>query len=256
MFFENSDICFDILNVFHIKREAQVSVNRNRSWSGMAYRISGSTAFLSKGEKHIAERDSISYVPSWVDYERHSTDEELIIIHFNSYPTSGEKIEIINPEDPERFSGYFMRLAKEWEEHALGYKNRCMSLFYKLLEELQLNNNLSPINKKEYIIKKSISYMNANYDNPFVNIAEIAEKSNISEVYFRKLYKEVYGISPMTAIMNMRLQKARDLLNSGYFSVAEVSEKSGFQNVKYFSTLFKKVTGVSPSEFGKQSIIR
>ncbi len=248
MFFENSDICFDILNVFHIKREAKVSVNKNRSWSGMAYRISGSTVFISKGEKYTAEQGSISYVPSWVDYERHSTEEELIIIHFNSYPTSGEKIEIINPEDPERFLEYFMRLVKEWEEHALGYKNRCMSNFYKLLEELQLNESTNAFNKKEQIIKKSISYMNSNYDNPEISVAQIAAKSNVSEVYFRKLYKEVYGISPMEAIINMRLQKATDLLRSGYFSVVEVSEKSGFRSVKYFSTLFKRKTGKSPSD--------
>lgn len=248
MFFENSDICFDILNVFRVKREAQVSINRNRSWSGIAYRISGSTVFLSKEEQHIAETGSISYVPAWVDYERHSTEEEIIIIHFNSYPENSKKIEILNPEDAERFSEYFTRLAKEWEEHTLGYKNRCMSIFYKLLEELQLNENTKVFNKKEQIIKKSISYMNSNYDNSEISLAQIAGQSNISEVYFRKLYKELYGISPMEAIINMRIRKAKDLLVSGYFSVMEVSEKSGFRSVKYFSTLFKNKTGASPSD--------
>ena len=159
MFFENSEICFDIIDIFSIKRKETQSVNKNRSWSGMAYRIYGNTVFISKGEKYTAEQGSISYVPAWTDYERYSTDEELIIIHFNSYPKNGEKIEIINAGEAEKFSGYFTRLAKEWEEHALGYKNRCMSIFYKLLEELQLNESTNAFNKKEQIIKKSIGYI-------------------------------------------------------------------------------------------------
>lgn len=248
MFFENSDICFNIINVFRVKREKVQSVNRNRRWSGMAYRISGSTVFLSGGEKYVAEAGSISYVPAWVDYERNSEDEELIIIHFNTYPYSEKKIEIAHPENTERIAEYFMCLANEWERHSPGYKNRCMSIFYKMLEEVQFCENLSPLNKKERIIRESISYMNANYDSPAISVSEIAEKSNVSEVYFRKLYKELFGMSPVSAIMNMRIQKAQTLLKSGYFTVSEVSEKCGFDNVKYFSTLFKKKTGISPSK--------
>jgi len=114
---------------------------------------------------------------------------------------------------------------------------------------MELYHTANPINKKEGIIKNSIVYMNSNFDNFEITISEIAEKSFISEVYFRKIYKEVFGISPGRAILEMRIKKAKELLRSGYFSVKEVSQKSGFDNVKYFSTVFKKEVGISPSEY-------
>jgi len=49
----------------------------------------------------------------------------------------------------------------------------------------------------------------------------------------------------------MRIEKAKELLSTGYFSVKEVSQKSGFDNVKYFSTVFKKEVGCSPSEYAE-----
>ena len=47
----------------------------------------------------------------------------------------------------------------------------------------------------------------------------------------------------------MRIKKAKDLLQTGYFTIKETALKSGFDNVKYFSTLFKKEVGCSPSEY-------
>ena len=55
------------------------------------------------------------------------------------------------------------------------------------------------------------------------------------------------------ANQKMRIEKAKELLKTGYFSVSEVSQKSGFDNVKYFSTLFNKVVGLRPSEYMKNN---
>lgn len=70
-------------------------------------------------------------------------------------------------------------------------------------------------------------------------------------MYFRKLYKDLYGISPIRAIMNLRIDKAKALLDSGYFSVKKIAGKCGFENEKYFSTLFKRETGFTPAQYRK-----
>ncbi|MBE7066829.1 MAG: helix-turn-helix domain-containing protein [Ruminococcaceae bacterium] len=74
---------------------------------------------------------------------------------------------------------------------------------------------------------------------------------HMSEEYFRKLYKEAYGISPHNAIIDKRIKKACRLLQSGFFSVNEVAEKVGFTNSKYFSTLFHKAMNMSPIAYKK-----
>lgn len=250
MFYENENLCFRISNVFHVKRKKVInSINNNRKHSGIAFRLSGSTVFESCGQTFTAEEGSLSFVPAGVDFVRNSSDEELIIIHLDCFGETENEIQIARPNNPSLYADLFFKLVKEWNGGLPGYRHRSMEIFCRILEELQLDACFNPETKAEQIIKNSISYMCSAYDNPLLTVSEIAEKSNISEVYFRKLYKEVFGITPGKAIIKMRIQKAKNLLSSGYFTVSEVAEKSGFYNVKYFSTLFKKQTGKTPFEY-------
>ena len=252
MFYNNHKICFEILNIFHIHRESADSVNCNRSWSGLGYRISGSTVFRSGNKKYVADSGSMSYIPAWVDYERSSTAEEMIILHLKVLGENENEIQIFSPDNPAIFSAYFVEMAKIWEEGATGYQHRCTSLFYKLLGEIESYSILNPTGQKEHLIRNSLIYMQMHFDDSCLSIEDIAQKSNISQVYFRKLYKEIFGVSPMHDIIKMRIQKAKSLLNTGYFSVSEIAGKCGFDNVKYFGTLFKKKTGKTPSEYMKK----
>ncbi len=249
MFFNNHKISYEIANVFHLKRCASSCGRKSGPVSGLTYRISGNTLFESQGKKYFADTESFSYIPAQVEFSRINTDEEMIVIHFYCHGDDENEIQVFNPENSSKFAGYFFDILKVWEESAPGYKHSCHALFYKMLEEMELYHTANPTNKKESIIKNSIVYMNSNFDNPLITISEIAEKSFISEVYFRKLYKEIFGISPVKAILQMRIEKARKLLATGYFSIKEVAQKSGFDNVKYFSTVFKREVGCSPSDY-------
>lgn len=247
MFFNNHKISYEIANVFHLKRCASSCGRKNGPLSGLTYRISGNTLFESNGKKYFADAESFSYIPAMVNFGRINTDEEMIVIHFVCHGEDESEIQIFNPENSQLFAVYFFDILKAWEESAPGYKHKCTSLFYKMLEEMELYSAANPADKKEQIIKDSLTYMNTNFDNPRLTISEIAEKSFISEVYFRKIYKEIHGISPSFAIRRMRIKKAKELLRAGYFSVNEVAQKCGFENTKYFSTIFKKEEGVSPT---------
>ena len=88
-----------------------------------------------------------------------------------------------------------------------------------------------------------------NYKKSDLSIKEIADKSFMSEVYFRKLFKEEYGISPQKYIIDLRIQNAVGLISVGYYSLKEIAYMSGYNDYKYFSVEFKKIVGVSPSEY-------
>ena len=77
----------------------------------------------------------------------------------------------------------------------------------------------------------------------------LAEQSFMSEVYFRKLFKSSYGISPQKYIIRLRIQHAKGLISIGYYSLKEIALMSGYTDYKYFSTEFKKQVGVSPSDY-------
>ncbi|MBQ4150610.1 MAG: helix-turn-helix transcriptional regulator, partial [Clostridia bacterium] len=65
----------------------------------------------------------------------------------------------------------------------------------------------------------------------------------------RKIFKAEYGISPQKYIINLRIQKATELIETGDYSLKEVALLSGYNDYKYFSAEFKRLLGVSPSEY-------
>ena len=71
----------------------------------------------------------------------------------------------------------------------------------------------------------------------------------MSEVYFRKIFKEDLGTSPQKYIIKLRLQKAADLIETGDYSLKEIAVMSGYNDYKYFSSEFKHLFGTSPSEY-------
>ncbi|MFW5789511.1 MAG: helix-turn-helix domain-containing protein, partial [Spirochaetota bacterium] len=67
--------------------------------------------------------------------------------------------------------------------------------------------------------------------------------------YFRRLFKQVTGYTPVNYINRVKIDKAKDLLLSGECNVSEAAEAVGIDNVFYFSRLFKRISSVNPSEY-------
>ncbi|MDR1860873.1 MAG: AraC family transcriptional regulator [Bacteroidales bacterium] len=90
--------------------------------------------------------------------------------------------------------------------------------------------------------------------NEMVNIAQIARDYNIGYSYFRKMFKKHTGVAPHQYFLDIKLARARELLQSTEKSVKEISFELGFQSLYYFSRLFKEKTGAAPRDFrGKWS---
>ena len=81
-----------------------------------------------------------------------------------------------------------------------------------------------------------------------LSVEKLAESIGMSVSYFRRLFHEAYGCAPMQYIINLRIENARDLLLSGEVNVTEAARLSGFEDIYYFSTLFKRKTGSTPME--------
>ena len=74
----------------------------------------------------------------------------------------------------------------------------------------------------------------------------------MSEVSFRKKFREFTGLTPSAYILKQKMQRAKKLLRSGLYSVAEAAEAAGFNDPSYFSKVFKKYTGQLPGEYMRQ----
>ncbi len=108
------------------------------------------------------------------------------------------------------------------------------------------------VNKK-YLVDQMVSYMEDHY-NEKISLDQIAENMYLSPFYISKIFKSETGDTPIRHLINIRLEKAKDLLEEGYDgSIQEVAALVGYDDAYHFSKLFKKYYNITPSQVKKSS---
>ncbi len=82
-----------------------------------------------------------------------------------------------------------------------------------------------------------------------VSLGVLAENFHLSPQYISQLFKSEIGVNFLAYLTNIRMEQAKKLLLTTPFSVAEISEKSGYGDYRVFTKVFKKYEGVTPSQY-------
>jgi YesN/AraC family two-component response regulator len=150
------------------------------------------------------------------------------------------------------------RIVVELEEKADDYKMlvkaEIIVLFIRLLRMIKDFVQKNDLTKNMYI-HRAINYIN-NYLSEPLTPESVAKEVCISADYLMHLFKNITGCSIMEYINQTRMEQAKQLLIHTNIKVSDVSLDVGISNFQYFSTLFKKYTGISPSKFRKISHLK
>lgn len=87
------------------------------------------------------------------------------------------------------------------------------------------------------------------------DLKTLASKSLVSTTHLCRLFNEAFEMSPIQVITIMRLKRASTLLERTNYRLKQIAHLTGFENQYHFSRLFKKIYGISPSEYRKDSLI-
>ena len=96
-----------------------------------------------------------------------------------------------------------------------------------------------------------LEYIQINYTEK-INLSALSKKFSLSESYIARLFKKEMGLKPSEYVNKARILTSKTLLAETDLSVTDISEKVGFSDVYYFSKVFKKYTGLSPSDLRKR----
>lgn len=117
-----------------------------------------------------------------------------------------------------------------------------------LLEQLEKCETKNSISK---VANLAIEYIQKNYKNK-ITLENISENINFQRSYANRCIKAETGYSLHEYLNNYRLEKAVNLLMYSDMSVGQIAEETGFENSAYFSAVFKKHYGISPSDMNKK----
>ncbi len=190
--------------------------------------------------------------PSSYDiYNKQKFQNTIINPVIESIPT------IFHPPHPEKYQFIFDSILKEYISASPGteliLKSYALNLIYMLYQDCinPLINKTVPMSPHYGTIKKVIEFIDENIEKKIL-LNDLAALTNLSPNHFHKVFSETMGITPNVFITKLRLDKAKDLLIRTDLTISDISAKCGFDNIPYFSYLFKKQIKLSPGEFRKK----
>lgn len=148
---------------------------------------------------------------------------------------------------------YYTNLKKEYVLTPIKDLYPLSNLKFELRKMLEPYCHMELNDNKKYIVKKSIIYIKDNY-NEDIYLSKVAENIGVSSAYLSRVFSQEVGMSITNYINNFRIDKAKELIENTNLKFYEIGEKIGFSSSISFSTIFKKITGVTPGEYRSKCI--
>jgi two-component system, response regulator YesN len=102
--------------------------------------------------------------------------------------------------------------------------------------------------KKRKVIEKAVEYINSHYTES-ITLNSVADKFYLNASYFCKIFKEEMGESFTKYFINLRVQKAKELMSDPTRKIYEIAGMVGYDDVQYFTKIFKSILGVTPMQY-------
>ena len=102
---------------------------------------------------------------------------------------------------------------------------------------------------KSRYVQEAMDYIAGNCADPGLSVGQVAASLGLSEGHLSHLYKKETDCTVGSYLTRCRMQKAMTLLKKGKLRAYEVAEAVGYKDITYFSGTFKKLTGMSPTEY-------
>ncbi len=218
----------------------------------------GKTDITYNGQHIPYHENTVVYLPleksGTVDYRRHIREggRGACVFFHSLYPLPEVPFYLscaAQPKIPETF--FRLVAAHENDRKKNGFA--AMELFYRLLSLLR--ETMAETMEKEPAgsalrtkLTPALSYIEAHYTDPWLDLAQLADMCGLSPDYFRHSFRRLFGFSPLQYINHRRLEHAKSLLQGGH-TVAEAAALCGFAGPDYFTRCFRAHTGLTPTAF-------
>ncbi len=239
------------VNMYESTQKKKVSYNVTLPVYELIFKMSGNN-IVNFGAKTLDEsQNAVRYLPKGITSGEYTVDVLepgcCIDIYFDTADEMPDVAAVL--KNMTELKPLFLKICNIWNAKKTGYYSECMSIFYDIIKRIKIHGDRYSTSEKTRRVIPSFEYMLNHYFEPDFNYERMCEQSGLSYSYFKELFIKRYGISPVKYVTNLRMEKAKELLITGQYSVTETAEMCGFDSVYYFSRLFKSHTGVAPSNY-------
>ena len=197
---------------------------------------------------HIKQNNDICHIPIIVLSAKASLDDRLLGLH------EGVDDYITKP-----FSADYLktRVNNIIAQRRMLQKNYLDHLNISVEEKAKTKYELKApqiVDADNEMMQQLMAYLDHNISNPDIKIEDMAMAVNLGRTVFYGKIKSIVGMRPVDFLRNIRIRRAEQLIANSSYPLAQIAYEVGFSDSKYFSTIFKKETGKTPSEFRKMKV--
>ena len=111
-----------------------------------------------------------------------------------------------------------------------------------------IDNEESDHSKSSIIVREAKNYIDEHYKED-ISLQDVAGVLGYSDVYFCKLFKQNFGKSFIVYLNELRIGKAKEFLANPVINIKDISTEAGYRDANYFARVFKRMTGMTPSDY-------
>ncbi|NIK78636.1 AraC-like DNA-binding protein [Paenibacillus castaneae] len=222
------------------------------SCGGKTYNLSAGHTFLIEPEQLISY-ESDHQEPwryRWVAFNGELAAELVAAAGFSS------EQQIVFAADKRRASALFRQIYETFRRggaavdmKAAGYMHLLLAEYKALRDELSGSSPRSSHAEGDHLLQQVVHYLSTQYAHP-VSIEDMAESLGYNRAYLSRFFKQRSGVSPVTFLLNLRIDKARHMLRERpELTIEQISASVGLQDALYFSKQFRRLHGQSPSAY-------
>lgn len=237
----------DIRQMFTVMSpRGRTAIITSRKYYGLSFCIDGKITYTIGGRQVVSDTSHAVILPKGKSYSLHGDKTgRFPVINFDCTDFHCNEVMAFPIQNADAY-------IKEYEKMKTlslfeGNRAAIMSIFYGIL------NNIALENTGQSRLIPAIRFIEQNFRRPTLTNGELARECNISEIYFRKLFTEIYKTTPKQYLIEIRINKAKQLLTDGALKVGAVAEQCGFTNQYHFCRIFKEKTGFTPTEYSKHN---
>ncbi len=231
----------------HFERHEVLHIE-DRDWYGISLAIDGESEYHADGKKYVSDREHIIIFPKGKTYDLKCTKSgHFTLVNFDCVGFECNEFMRIKISDAKSFITDHQFLEKLDYFNKPYNRPKYFATLYGMIARVAKDDpqSLYPM------LRPIVRMMRENISDPNLSNQALAKEANLSEVYFRKLFKLSYGISPKQYLQQLRIDMAKDLLQNGNDSITKIAEKCGYSSVYHFSKIFKEKVGHNPAEYRK-----